>query len=172
MVIETERLYLKELEQSNFTDLCKIMQDIEAMKTTYENAFTDEEVQGWLDRQTARYRNDGFGLYAVILKETGEMIGQCGLTKQPWKDETLLEIGYLFQRAFWHNGYATEAAIGYKKYAFEVLGAEKVYSIVRDTNIPSQNVALRNGMTKIDESIKHFRGVDMLNYLYSVSRDN
>ena len=160
VIFETERLYLRELNENDFGALCKIMQDEETMYA-YEGAFSDEEVQEWLDRQLSRYREYGFGLWAVVLKETGEVIGQCGLTMQPWKNEKVLEIGYLFQRQFWHNGYASEAAAACKKYAFEVLKVDEVCSIIRDTNLPSQKVAERNGMAKKDEWTKHYRGVDM-----------
>ena len=170
MILETERLYLREMNQADFDSLCKILQDEEVMYA-YEGAFSDTEVQEWLDRQIARYKEYTFGLWAVILKETDEMIGQCGLTMQPWKDNQVLEIGYLFQRKYWHKGYATEAAKACKKYAFEILKAEEVCSIIRDTNIPSQNVALRNGMIKKDERIKHYRGVEMPHFRYVVKND-
>ena len=75
----------------------------------YEGAFDDSETQEWLDRQISRYRKWGFGLWAVIPKETNQMIGQCGLTMQQWKDQEVLEIGYLLERSYWHKGYATEA---------------------------------------------------------------
>lgn len=169
MILETERLYLREMEASDFAALCRIMQDEETMYA-YEGAFSDDEVRGWLDRQIARYQKYKFGLWAVVLKETGEMIGQCGLTMQPWKDEKVLEIGYLFERSHWHNGYAAEAAKACKKYAFEVLGTDEVCSIIRDTNTASQNVAIRNGMTKEDRWIKHFRGVDMPHDRYVARR--
>lgn len=104
MILETERLYLREMNQGDFEALCKILQDDETMYA-YEGAFSNEEVQEWLDRQISRYRKWGFGLWAVILKETDEMIGQCGLTMQPWKDREVLEIGYLFNRMHWHTGY-------------------------------------------------------------------
>lgn len=169
MILETQRLYLRELTQSDFGALCKIMQDEQTMYA-YEGAFSDEEVQEWLDRQLARYSKYGFGLWAVILKETDEMIGQCGITMQPWKDEEVLEIGYLFQRAFWHKGYAIEAAKACKEYAFENLGADEICSIIRDTNTASQNVAIRNGMTAADKWIKHYRGVDMPHLRYVVQR--
>lgn len=167
-ILETERLYLREMEQSDYDSLCKIMQD-EGTMYAYNGAYNDAEVQEWLDKQLTRYKEYGFGLWAVILKETEEMIGQCGLTMQEWNNRKILEIGYLFQRAYWHNGYATEAAKACKEYAFSQLGAEEVCSIIRDTNTASQNVALRNGMTKSDEiMVKHFRGVDMPHYLYTV----
>jgi len=136
----------------------------------YEGAFTDEEIQQWLDRQLKRYQEDGFGLWAVILKETNEMIGQCGLTMQDCEDKQVLEIGYLLQKAYWHQGYASEAAIACKEYAFEKLNAEEVFSMIRDTNIASQKVAIRNGMTVADQFMKHYRGVDMPHLLYSVKR--
>lgn len=167
MILETERLYLREMNQDDFDSLCKILQDEEVMYA-YEGAFSNDEVQEWLDRQIARYQMWGFGLWAVILKETDEMIGQCGLTMQPWKDEEVLEIGYLFQRRYWHKGYATEAAAACKQYAFETLDADEVCSIIRDTNIPSQNVARRNDMVKTDCRIKHYKGVDMPHYRYIV----
>lgn len=165
MILETERLYMREMTQEDFQSLCKIMQDEEAMYA-YEGAFSDVEVQEWLDRQISRYRKWGFGLWAVILKETDEMIGQCGLTMQAWKDKEVLEVGYLFRRIYWHNGYAVEAAKACKRYAFETLNAKEVCSIIRDTNIASRNVAARNGMTIADSWMKHYRGVDMPHYRY------
>lgn len=169
-IIKTDRLYLRELEQSDFEALCLILKDDKAMYA-YEGAFNDNEVQEWLDRQITRYRKYGFGLWAADLKENNEMIGQCGLTMQPWKDNEVLEIGYLFQRKYWHNGFATEAAKACKKYAFEVLNANEVCSIIRDTNTASQNVAIRNGMTVKDKWVKHYRGVDMPHYRYIIYKN-
>lgn len=167
--IETNRLYMREMRQSDYSSLCKMLKDGDVMYA-YEGAFDDEMAHDWLDRQLSRYREYGLGLWAVILKESGEMIDQCGLTYQNWKGERLLEIGYLFMKEFWHMGYATESAEGCKNYAFTELGAEKVCSIIRDTNIPSQNVALRNGMKPIDTWVKHYRGVDMPHILYSANK--
>lgn len=168
-IIETERLYLRRMEQADFPALQKIMQDPDVMYA-YEGPFTDAETQGWLDRQFTRYAEFGFGLWAVILRETGEMIGQCGLTMQEVRDQRVLEIGYLFQKAFWHKGFATEAARACKAYAFETLHAPEVFSIIRDTNTASQNVAIRNGMKIADQFTKHFRGVDMPHFVYSVTK--
>ena len=169
MIFETERLYLRELNQTDFKSLCKILRDKEAMYA-YEGAFSDIEVHEWLDRQIFHYQKWGFGLWAVILKKTDELIGQCGLTMQMWKDKEVLEIGYLFQRRYWHKGYSVEAAKACKKYAFEILNADEVCSIIRDTNIASQNVAVRNGMIAADSWMKHYRGVDMLHYRYIAIR--
>ena len=165
MILETERLILREMTQADYPALAAILQDEQTMYA-YEGAFTDEETQAWLNNQLARYKKYGFGLWAVVLKSTGEMIGQCGLTMQPWRDREVLEVGYLFNRAYWHNGYAAEAAIGCKNYAFETLHADAVHSIIRDTNTASQNVAKRGGMTPADTWVKHFRGVDMPHILF------
>jgi RimJ/RimL family protein N-acetyltransferase len=167
MILETERLYLREMNQADFSSLCKILQDKDVMYA-YEHAFDDDEAQEWLEKQIMRYNQYGFGLWAVILKEDSEMIGQCGLTMQDCNNRQVLEVGYLFQKAFWHKGYASEAAIACKKYAFEVLSADEVFSIIRDTNIASQNVAKRNGMTVTDRFIKHYYGVDMPHLVFSV----
>lgn len=169
MILETERLYLREMTESDLPDLRKILQDPLVMYA-YEHAFSDAEVLDWLQKQKRRYAEDGFGLWAVILKETGEMIGQCGLTLQDYKDQRVLEVGYLFQKAFWHKGYATEAAMACKDYAFTKLGVEEVFSIIRDTNVASQNVARRNRMTETGRFIKHYQGMDMPHVVFSVKR--
>ena len=167
MILETERLSLRELTQDDYPALCRILQD-ERVMYAYEGAFSDAEVQEWLDRQLARYKKWGFGLWAAVLKETGEVIGQCGLTMQLWKEREVLEIGYLFRRDCWHRGYATEAARACKAYAFEKLEAEEVCSIIRDINDASKRVAIRNGMMKTDVWTKHYRGVDMPHFRYVI----
>ena len=165
-IIETPRLMLREMTPADRPDLCMILQDKEVMYA-YNGPFSDEEVNGWLERQTGRYRERGYGLWAVVLKQTGEMIGQCGVTRQLWNGEEMLEIGYLFRHSHWHQGYATEAARACMEYAFNVLGASEVCSIIRDNNIPSQQVALRNGMRKAEGvMVKHYRGAEMPHWLY------
>lgn len=80
MILETKRLYLREMNPSDFNSLCRILQDEKAMYA-YEGAFSDQEVQEWLDRQIYRYQKWNFGLWAAVLKETDKMIGQCSSGK-------------------------------------------------------------------------------------------
>jgi len=96
------------------------------------------------------------------------MIGHCGLSMQPCEDREVLEIGYIFQKAYWHKGYATEAAIACREFAFEKLNADEVFSLIRDTNVASQNVAKRNGMSVRGSFVKHYYGIDMPYYIFSV----
>lgn len=171
MIIQTRRLILREMDAEDFPALCDIICDGETMYA-YEGALDVSAAQEWLDKQMARYREYGFGLWAAVYRKTGAMIGQCGLTMQPWKDGEILEIGYLFNKAFWHKGYASEAAAACRDYAFWQLKADEVFSIIRKTNIPSQKVAERIGMSIIDEGIRYFRGVEMPHYLYAVKNQN
>ena len=153
-ILETERLLLRGLEQGDFKDVCKLLQDDEVM---------------YAYRQFGRYRHDGFGLWGVVEKGSNELIGQCGITYQEFDGKRVPEIGYLFRKEFWHKGFAIEAAVACREYAFHTLGFEEVYSIIRDTNIASQKVARRNGMQKVATFIKHYRGVDMPHFVYKVS---
>ena len=167
MIFETERLFARKLTKDDFGSLCRILQDPEVMYA-YEHAFSDAEVNSWLERQLKRYVTDGFGLWAVILKETGSMIGQCGLTMQDWNGKMVPEVGYLFEKAYWHRGYASEAAKGCKEYAFQSLKLPRVYSIIRDNNLPSQGVAERNGMKLCGSLVKHYYGLDMAHLVFCV----
>ena len=166
-ILETPRLLLREITPEDYDALAAILRDAQTMYA-YEGAFTETETREWLARMLARYQAFGFGLWAVILKETGQMIGQMGITWQQADGEQVPELGYLFNRAFWHQGYAIEAAETCKRYAFETLGFPELYSIIRSTNIPSMNVAIRNGMAIRKQFVKHYRGVDMPHFLFSI----
>ncbi len=124
MKLETKRLLLRELKQDDFDDICKLLQDPIVMYA-YEGAFSKKEVQEWLDKQLRRYQNDGFGLWGMIEKGSGELIGQCGLTYQEFNGQQVPEIGYLLRAEYWHKGYATEAAIACKEYAFNILNIKR-----------------------------------------------
>ena len=166
IILETERLILREFEQSDFKDLAEILQDKEVMYA-YEHDFTADDVQIWLDRQRMRYETYGFGLWAVQKKKTSEVIGQAGLTMQPCEEVEVLEIGYLLKKRYWNNGYAQEAAEGCKQYALKVLGADKVHCIIKTDNIRSIRVAQSIGMQKEKEFKAQYYSGDMRHYLFS-----
>ncbi len=170
VVLETKRLILRELDFDDFDNLTTILQDEKAMYA-YEHAFSDEEVREWLERQIRRYGEYGMGLLAIIEKDSGEFIGQCGITKQEVDGESVFEIGYLIRRKYWHMGYAIESASAMKNHAFSS-GIEKVYSIIRTNNIASQRVAIRNGMLPEKLIVKHYYGMDMPHIVFSVKKED
>lgn len=96
IILQTPRLVLRQMTQDDLPALKRTLQDPVAM-TAYEHAFSDQESQDWLDRQLARYDRDGFGLWAVASRETGEWLGQCGISMQDWNGVLLPEVGYLFE---------------------------------------------------------------------------
>lgn len=167
--LETERLVLRRMVWGDQPAISEMLQDPEVMYA-WEHAFSDGEVDDWLAKRMAEYAvYKYFGYWAVVLKETGVLIGQCGLTLQDAGGRRVLEVGYLFNRNFWHSGYATEAAGAAVSYAFHTLRADAVYSIIRENNTPSVRVAQRNGMKPVGRVIKHYRGIEMPHTVYCIS---
>lgn len=169
-ILETSRLRLRRLEPADLRDLKEILQDPQVVYA-YEHTFSDADVQGWLDRQLRRYESDGFGLWAAVRKDTGEMVGQAGLTMQPYDGGQVLEVGYLLKKRFWHQGYAREAAVGCVHYAFARLHAPRVHAIIKADNAPSIAVARALGMTKQAEFTTRYYAGDMLHVLFSTTYD-
>ena len=170
-IFETERLVLREMTQGDAEALAAILKDPEVMYA-YGHDFTDRDVREWLDRQRARYARYGFGLWAVTLKTSPYMIGQAGITMQPYKGGEVLEAGWLLNKAYWHRGYAREAASACVRYAFGTLGADSLCSIIKAGNTASIKVAESIGMRKRDKFVTRYYGGDMLHYLYAVGRED
>ncbi|MEH6941345.1 GNAT family N-acetyltransferase [Bacillus sp. JJ722] len=169
-ILETKRVYLREMTQDDYDQLCEILQDEDVMYA-YEHAFCDEEVQTWLTNQLKRYDQYGFGLWAIIDKQTDAFVGQAGLTMQRIENTEKLEIGYLLKKKYWHQGYATEAAIACRDYAFNELNYDYVTSIIRVNNFASQAVAKRVGMKKVKQIVKHYYNMDMVHDVYMITKD-
>ena len=150
MIIETERLFLREMDQNDYEALYAVLADSDIMEH-YPYTFDEARVRSWITRNMDRYRKDGFGLWAVVLKETGEMIGDCGITMQNIHGQQLPEIGYHIRGDQRRKGYASEAAAACIRYAFENYGFPAVYSYMKYTNIPSQRTAMKNGMAFTEE---------------------
>lgn len=167
-VLETERLILRETTQADFRALCGMLCD-DAVMTAYGGAFDHAMVQDWLNRQCARYDKYGFGLWLAFEKETGRCAGQLGVTVQEWPEHgEVLETGWMLRADMQHRGYATEGARACADYARKALGADAVYAIIRDTNLPSRRVAGRLGMTERGRFVKHYRGEVMPHIVYAV----
>lgn len=150
MILETERLLLRELTQDDYDALYGVLADPD-ISAHYPYTFDETRVRNWISRNRERYRKDGFGLWAVVLKETGEMIGDCGITMQNIHGQLLPEIGYHIRKDQQRKGYASEAAAACIRYAFEQYNFPAVYSYMKYTNIPSRKTALKNGMVFMEE---------------------
>jgi len=150
MVIETERLYLREMTDEDFRALYKVLADPNIMQH-YPYTFDEKRVRNWIERNIERYRVFGFGLWAVCLKETGEMIGDCGLTMQLIGGEIKPEIGYHIRADKQRNGFAKEAAIAVRDWTFNNTPFNVIYSYMKHTNEPSAKTAMSYGCKQVDE---------------------
>lgn len=147
--METDRLILRPYTMADFSALHEIFSDEETMRY-YPAPFSEEKTRQWILRNIRRYQKDGFGLWAVILKESGRLIGDCGITLQPIHGRMLPEIGYHLHKDFQGKGYATEAARFCVQLAFEKFRFPAVYCYMKHDNWPSMGVAGRLGMVLCD----------------------
>lgn len=145
MILETERLFLREMTMGDFDALYAVLSDPEIMQH-YPYSFDEERVRSWIERNMKRYTDDGFGLWAVCLKDTGEMIGDCGLTLQNIDGQMLPEIGYHIRRDQQRKGYAKEAAMAVRDWAFGNTEYPALYSYCKYTNVGSFKTAESIGM--------------------------
>lgn len=167
MTIETNRLLLREYTYQDFEDLSQILTDPETMKH-YPKPYDEAGVKRWLDWSLNNYKEYGFGLWAIELKETGEFIGDCGITIQTIDGEKLPEIGYHINKKHWRQGYAKEAASAVRDWAFEHTPYDALYSYMNATNIGSYSTAASIGMKRIKEYFdEKYR--DM--YVYTITRE-
>lgn len=170
MLLESPRLILRDLTDDDAPELHRALGDPVAM-SAYEHGFDLEETRTWIARQRERYATDGFGLWGIVLRETRELIGDCGITTQKIEDDSVIEVGYHLVRDHWHRGYAVEAARACVDWAFATLDVTEVYAKVRDTNLASMNVAIRLGMTVRRRFITRYRDIDMPHLAFAVSRE-
>ena len=149
MMIKTERLFLRELTQDDFPALYRVLADSENMKH-YPYAFDENRVKNWIERNIERYRTFGFGLWAVCFKESGELIGDCGLTMQLIRGEIKPEIGYHIRADQQRKGFAKEAAIAVRDWTFMNTPFQTVYSYMKHTNEASAKTAVSYGCKQVD----------------------
>jgi [ribosomal protein S5]-alanine N-acetyltransferase len=106
----------------------------------------------WINRQLARYEEDGFGMLGAIEKETGDLIGMTGILSREIEGKQEKEIGYSYMPKTWGKGYATEAAMQMHQFGRENHLAERFISIIHLENFASMRVAEKNGMKPLFES--------------------
>ena len=167
MLIETERLFLREMKKDDFNALYNVLADTEIMRY-YPYAFDEENVKSWIERNIERYRVFGFGLWAVVLKDTGEVIGDCGLTMQNIGGKLKPEIGYHIRANKQRKGYAKESAIAVRDWTFRNTTFDVIYSYTKYDNVPSIKTALSYGCKQVDEFEDEVNGVTKV---FAISRD-
>lgn len=111
MTIETKRLILREMTDDDFDALYRVLADSDIMQH-YPYTFDETRVRNWIARNRERYRIFGFGLWAVCQKETGEMIGDCGLTMQMIGGQIKPEIGYHIRADHQRKGFCSGSCKG------------------------------------------------------------
>jgi RimJ/RimL family protein N-acetyltransferase len=165
-ILETSRLILREFRPHDVDALARVLSDPETMRF-YPAPCDRAGVEEWIARNLRRYADHGHGLWAMMLKSSGELVGDCGLTVQDVDGNHEIEIGYHVRRDLWGQGLATEAARACRDFGFERLPVERLISLIRPENLQSRRVAEKNGMTVWKELI--WRGLP--HRVYAIRRE-
>lgn len=149
---ETERIYFRKVEDSDFQTWMKFCEEKDALKYIFsvEDQLLSpmDKCQKWFDKVRFRYENSLGGMNALVEKETGNLVGQCGLLIQTIDGVEELEIGYSLISEFRGKGYAIEAACKCKDFAIQNKLSDSLISVIIPENLNSISVAERNGMTR------------------------
>ncbi len=151
-VLETERLLVREFVSEDIDSLSAVLSDPATMRY-YPAPLDRAGVAEWIERNRRRYRDTGHGLWALVLKSSGEVVGDCGLTRQTVDEIQEIELGYHLRRDLWGQGYASEAARACRDYGFAQLRVDQLISLVRIGNLPSRRVAEKVGMSMWKEVV-------------------
>lgn len=164
--LETARLRLRMFRPEDLDELSGITRDAEVMRHIGQGTpLTRDETRTNLTRIIEIFQHRGFGRWAVVRKDSGALVGYCGLSRG---DEGVgVEIAYLFAREEWGKGIATEAASACLRYGFERLGLERIYALTRHENLRSRRVMRRLGMNFLREG--SYYGYSCV--CYSITRD-
>jgi RimJ/RimL family protein N-acetyltransferase len=165
-ILETSRLILQEFSPEDAEQLAMVLSDPETMRY-YPAPLDRAGVDAWISRNLQRYREHGHGLWAMLLKSRGEVVGDCGLTVQDVDGTNEIEIGYHVRRDLWGRGLATEAARACRDFGFARMPVERLISLIRPENLPSGRVAEKNGMTVWKEVMWH----DRPHLVYAIRRE-
>ena len=151
-ILETDRLVLRPMSDSDYKSLQEVLSDPETMQY-YAAPYDEAGVQKWIDWCKASQAKRGFSLWSVILKETGQMIGDCGVSMQIIDDEMRPEIGYHLNKKYHHQGIGKEMTQAVRDYFFTHFNENEVYSYMDKDNLPSYKTAEANGMTYLHNYI-------------------
>lgn len=152
-ILETERLLLRRQQASDIDFLTELWADPQV--THYLGGPRDRDWLRTAFEETARDPfAEQFDLWPVIEKETGQVIGHCGLLDKDIDGQIEIELSYVLASSAWGKGYATEIARAIKKFAFEKLEIRRLIALIEPGNEPSERVATRVGMRLEREIIR------------------
>jgi ribosomal-protein-alanine N-acetyltransferase len=167
VVLETSRVRLRPFRLDDLEGLTAILGDAATMRF-YPHPFSRGECRRWIEWNVGSYALHGFGLWAMVLKETGELVGDCGLTVQEVDGEDMVEVGWHVQRILWGRGLATEAGAACRDHAFDTVGLDRIVSLIRPANVASCRVAEKLGMTVWREVER----AGWLHHVYALTRSD
>ncbi len=144
-VLTTARLTIRPLRLDDLDAFAAIFADAETMAAS-RRTYSREESRGWIERSLMRYERDGFALFAVVRTVDGRYVGDCGPSVQAVDGVDEVEIGWHIRRDLWGRGYATEAALALRDWAFDDRGLGRLTAFVEPSNVPSCRVAEKIGM--------------------------
>lgn len=133
------------MTHADLDDVAALLGDEDVMRY-YPRPKTRSEAREWIARNQRRYRDHGFGLWIMSLRDSGEFVGDCGLTLQHVDGLEEVEVGYHVRTRMRGQGYATEAAAAARDFARDVLGFRRLIAIINPLNVPSRRVAAKIGL--------------------------
>ena len=149
--IQTPRLSLRLMVRQDLDGLLKIFGDPKVMASFHTEPFDRQQMTSWIQRNLDHQDGYGYGLFSVVLKSNEVLIGDCGLEHMEIEGEFITELGYDFRSDYWNQGFATEAAIAVRDYAFKHLALPSLISLIRVGNEASKRVSEKIGMQFLDE---------------------
>ncbi|MDM9380736.1 GNAT family N-acetyltransferase [Chlorogloeopsis sp. ULAP01] len=155
MWLETQRLVLREFQPADWQPLAPILVNPQVMKFSLTGILSASQTQEKIESFITSYKKFGFGKWAVILKESNELIGYCGIAVEQIDNKDETEIGYRLEPNFWGKGLATEAASAAIQYGFEQLKFPYILGIVERANTASVRVLEKLGMRYERKTIFH-----------------
>lgn len=163
--LETERLVLRMLRESDTDAYAEMMADPEVVRFLGGKPMSRAEAWRNMAMVLGHWHLRGYGFWAVEEKSSGELVGRVGC----WRPEggPGLEVGWTLRRSSWGRGYATEAARAAVGYAFAALGQSRVLSLIAPDNVASIRVAERLGEKPVGEW--EISGIKVI--LYGVGRE-
>ncbi len=169
-MIETERLFIRKFIATDVEEFFEILADPKTM-SFWPNPYSRDGAQAWVDRNLQSYAELGFGRYVVVLKDEQKIIGDCGILKMNLVGEEVADFGYIIHHPFWRKGFAEEAAIAVREYAFHHLNLKTLHANMPWNHYGSIRVAEKIGMEKITEFTNE-RNRNTRTMLYTISTPN